>query len=300
MDTALQTVQTYILNPLHPYLSPLTSNLPKPIQETLTSLLGAPCYSALLLDLNIASHPECTTLALSKLVGTVIISASAVVKIPQLLKLLSSQSSAGLSLPSLALETAAFAITLAYNVRREFPFSTYGETALIFLQNLAIGYFTLLFDGKHYNFASVFPVTALSFVIALFSADIVPDSLLTTFQAFAGVLGTASKLPQILANYNEGGTGQLSAFAVFNYLIGSLMRILTSLREVDDKLILAGFVAGFALNAVLAGQMAYYWNAGATAKHGEEARVAADKAAERAEAVASGAAQRIGATRRKA
>jgi mannose-P-dolichol utilization defect protein 1 len=30
---------------------------------------------------------------------------------------------------------------------------------------------------------------------------------------------------------------------------------------VDDKLILYGFIAGFALNAVLAAQMVYYWNA---------------------------------------
>lgn len=32
----------------------------------------------------------------------------------------------------------------------------------------------------------------------------------------------------------------------------------------DDKLILYGFIAGFALNAVLAAQMVYYWNAPAT------------------------------------
>jgi mannose-P-dolichol utilization defect 1 len=48
---------------------------------------------------------------------------------------------------------------------------------------------------------------------------------------------------------------------VFNYLVGSLTRIFTTLQEVDDKLILYGFIAGFALNLVLAGQMAYYWNA---------------------------------------
>ncbi len=47
---------------------------------------------------------------------------------------------------------------------------------------------------------------------------------------------------------------------VFNYLAGSLSRIFTTLQEVDDKLILYGFVAGFALNAVLAAQMIYYWN----------------------------------------
>ena len=47
---------------------------------------------------------------------------------------------------------------------------------------------------------------------------------------------------------------------MFNYLLGSLTRIFTTLQEVDDKLILYGFIAGFALNAVLALQMVYYWN----------------------------------------
>lgn len=47
---------------------------------------------------------------------------------------------------------------------------------------------------------------------------------------------------------------------MFNYLAGSLARVFTTLQEVDDKLILYGFVAGFALNAVLAAQMVYYWN----------------------------------------
>lgn len=47
---------------------------------------------------------------------------------------------------------------------------------------------------------------------------------------------------------------------VFNYLVGSLVRIFTTLQEVDDKIILLGFVAGFVLNCVLAAQMLFYWN----------------------------------------
>lgn len=47
---------------------------------------------------------------------------------------------------------------------------------------------------------------------------------------------------------------------VFNYLLGSLARVFTTLQEVDDKLILYSFIAGFALNLVLALQMLYYWN----------------------------------------
>lgn len=51
---------------------------------------------------------------------------------------------------------------------------------------------------------------------------------------------------------------------IFNYLAGSLARIFTTLQEVDDKLILYGFLAGFSLNLVLALQMVYYWNGSST------------------------------------
>lgn len=57
---------------------------------------------------------------------------------------------------------------------------------------------------------------------------------------------------------------------MFNYLIGSLTRIYTTLQEVDDKLVLYTFVTGFILNAILAAQMAYYWNSPTTAPHAEE------------------------------
>lgn len=51
---------------------------------------------------------------------------------------------------------------------------------------------------------------------------------------------------------------------VFNFLAGSLARIFTTLQEVDDKLILYGYLVGFALNLVLAVQMVWYWNSSST------------------------------------
>jgi mannose-P-dolichol utilization defect protein 1 len=42
---------------------------------------------------------------------------------------------------------------------------------------------------------------------------------------------------------------------------------------VDDPLILYGFIAGFALNAIIAGQMVYYWNAPASKKSAPALRV---------------------------
>ena len=57
---------------------------------------------------------------------------------------------------------------------------------------------------------------------------------------------------------------------VFNYLAGSLSRIFTTLQEVDDNLILYSFVVGFVLNAVLAFQMIYYWNAPSKKSKGKQ------------------------------
>ncbi len=46
----------------------------------------------------------------------------------------------------------------------------------------------------------------------------------------------------------------------------------------DDPLILYSFVAGFALNAVIAAQMAYYWNAPSPKAKGKQKEVPVDAA----------------------
>jgi mannose-P-dolichol utilization defect 1 len=267
----MEQIQTLILNPLRPYLQPITSNLPQPLSNSVRSLLGTPCHTALLLNLDITSHPECLSLAISKALGIAIITTASIVKVPQILKLVQSQSAAGLSFTSYVLETASFLITLAYNARSGWPFSTYGETALILAQDVVIAGLVLHFTGRD-GVAGAFVAGVAAAIYALLVSDTLVDARLMGYlQAGAGVLSVASKLPQILTVYRQGGTGQLSAFAVFNYLAGSLSRIFTTLQEVDDRLILYGFVAGFVLNAVLAGQMVYYWNEkGTTARYGEE------------------------------
>ncbi|KAF2030360.1 mannose-P-dolichol utilization defect 1 protein [Setomelanomma holmii] len=269
-------------------LQPVTHNLPKPIADLGTSLLGPACYKTLLLDID-PSHTECLKLAISKGLGIGIIGASSVVKIPQLIKLLNSQSAEGLSFLSYLLESSSYLISLSYNVRHGFPFSTYGETALILIQNIAIASLVLKYSGNSLGIAGWVGGLGVA-ASALFNEQWVDNERLSLLQATAGVLGVASKVPQIFTIWSEGGTGQLSAFAVVNYLLGSLSRIFTTLQEVDDPLILYGFIAGFALNLILFLQVVYYWNAPAS-KNTEskklEKPIAGDRK-EMARAVSSG------------
>ncbi|ORY02467.1 mannose-P-dolichol utilization defect 1 protein [Clohesyomyces aquaticus] len=246
-------------------LQPLTHNLPKPLVDTGRTLLGPYCYKTLILDIDPFTSPDCLKLAVSKALGIGIIGASSIVKVPQLLKLINSQSASGVSFLSYLLESGSYLISLSYNIRHGFPFSTYGETALILVQNIVIASLVLKYGGKTAGIAAWIGGLATAGA-CLFREDIVDVKMLAWLQAAAGVLGVASKAPQILTIWMEGGTGQLSAFAVFNYLLGSLSRIFTTLQEVPDPLILYGFIAGFALNAILALQMVWYWNSPSSKK----------------------------------
>ncbi|OGM47008.1 lysosomal cystine transporter family protein [Aspergillus bombycis] len=275
----MEPLQQNIITPLQPYLRQIVSSLPEPVHDTVTSLIGSSCHNALLVDLDVTKDPACTSLAISKALGIAIVGASAIVKVPQILKLIGSRSSAGVSFVSYALETASLLITLSYSVRNQFPFSTYGETALIAVQDVMVGVLVLTFADRPTAAAAFIAVVAASVYALLFDQTLVDVQTMSLLQAGAGALGVASKLPQIITIWREGGTGQLSAFAVFNYLAGSLSRIFTTLQEVDDKLILYGFIAGFTLNVILATQMVYYWKAPTKPK---KAKKAAPKPVEKA------------------
>jgi mannose-P-dolichol utilization defect protein 1 len=197
---------------LRSVLQPLTHNLPPPIRNTATQLLGESCYRSLVHNVNL-TDAVCLKLALSKTLGVVIVGASAVVKIPQLMKLLNSHSAEGISFLAYLLETSSYLISLAYNVRNQFPFSTYGEVALVAIQNVAISVLVLQYSGKA-PVAALFVAGLAGAGYAMYNESIVPMPTLQWLQAGAGLLSVASKLPQIITIFQEGGTGQLSAFAV--------------------------------------------------------------------------------------
>lgn len=197
---------------LQPLLQPVTHNLPAPIRDLGVSLLGDTCYASLVLDIDLADA-ECLKLAVSKALGIGIVGASSVVKVPQILNLVRSRSASGVSFLSYLLETTSYLISLAYNVRNGFPFSTYGETALILGQNVVITVLVLNYSGRA-GVAALFVAALAAAAASLFTGGLVDMAALAYLQAGAGALGVASKVPQIAAIWQEGGTGQLSAFTV--------------------------------------------------------------------------------------
>ncbi len=85
-------------------------------------------------------------------------------------------------------------------------------------QNVVIAVLVLHYSGKQAA-AATFVAGLAASAMTLFTENIVDMKTLGYLQAGAGALGVASKLPQIVAIWQEGGTGQLSAFAVSDLLL---------------------------------------------------------------------------------
>lgn len=221
MDILFRTVDP-VVTILRPYLTPITTSLPAPVRDFAVSQIGPLCYETTIERLDLVSSPECSKLLVSKTIGVGIVALSVFVKIPQLLKLLSSRSARGVSFTSYLLETAAQVITLAYNTRQGNPFSTYGEIAILALQNVLVAALVLEFQGRR-TAAAVFVAGIASAGYALFDPKIVDAKMLQYAQAATIPLGLMSKIPQIWTVAKEKSTGQLSAFAVSDHApIGSV------------------------------------------------------------------------------
>lgn len=177
---------------------------------------------------------------------------------------LSAHSAKGLSLTSYVLETAAYAITLAYSQRNGFPFSTYGENLFLTLQNclitILIVYFpTSTLRGAPNNLSSAFTTLAL-ILVSLIGLYTVPDSTLSLLQVSTLPLSVFSKLPQIMTNYRNRSTGQLSAFAVISQIAGCVARLFTTATEVGDNILFLGFAVALVLNIIVGAQLWMYWD----------------------------------------
>lgn len=219
-----------------------------------SAIIGEQCAVELVQKFNI-SNTACLQLAFSKALGLGLVAGGAILKLPQIVKMVGAGSAEGISFPSYLLETISFTISLIYNVRNANPFTTYGEQLFITIQNVIILALILSYNGK-------LPQLALTLILyfaaanALYSS--VPASYLPAIQSSTILIGIASRVPQLYTNIANKSTGQLSVVTVGLQALGSVARTFTTWKEVDDAVLLAGAVVAMLLNLALAAQFMLY------------------------------------------
>lgn len=115
-------------------LQKVTHALPGFVLEPARWILGDKCYQSLVWDVNV-TDVACLRLGLSKGLGLGIVIFGSIIKLPQMYKIVHARSAQGISLIMYILEVVAYTISLVYAIRRQIPFSTYGENASLTLQS---------------------------------------------------------------------------------------------------------------------------------------------------------------------
>ncbi|KXN81767.1 Mannose-P-dolichol utilization defect 1 protein [Leucoagaricus sp. SymC.cos] len=239
-------------------MTSITRNLPPFVKDLGVSIVGKKCYVSLVENLNVGDI-DCLKYAISKGLGIGIVVGGSVMKIPQMLLILNVGSAEGLSLTAYVLETLSYAITLAYSVKNNFPFSTYGENLFLTIQDILITLLITAFSPSSSSKPRDLTLALLATAGAAYSLHSLPLSTLALVQFATLPLSLFSKLPQIAQNSRAGSTGQLSAIAVLAQILGCVARLFTTATEVKDTLVLSGFTLALALNLVLGLQMWMYW-----------------------------------------
>ncbi|CAH0603359.1 unnamed protein product [Chrysodeixis includens] len=227
------------------------------LRGLLLSVLSEKCYDEYFVKFNFLDGP-CLTSTLSKGLGIGIIAGSILVKVPQILKILSSKSAEGINVYGVYLELFAITANFAYSYVMGFPFSAWGEGTFLAIQTAAIAALVL-----HYAGTSGRAVVFLSVYVAIVSALIsgfTPTDVLWTMQAVNVPIIVFAKSIQIFTNYKNGSTGQLSAITCFLLFGGSIARIFTSIIETGDFIIIVTYCVSTAANGAIVCQLLYYWN----------------------------------------
>ncbi|RHY17606.1 hypothetical protein DYB30_007799 [Aphanomyces astaci] len=183
---------------------------------------------------------ECGKAVVSKLLGYLIIVGSFILKLPQILKIVAAGNVAGLNPSSFYLEVITFQASVVYNVLRGYPISSWGESAVILIQNVILVLLLWYYSGaaKSTQFVGVVAFVALGAGMFYLPSEF--DWVLPS----AGIpLSVMARIPQ-------------------TFLLHRIMtRSQRIAQETGDQVVLLGFAISMLLNGTLLAQIGLYWSA---------------------------------------
>ena len=202
----------------------------------------------------------------SNLVGTTMVFVSLAKYLPQIRRIIRSESVAGLAPAAYYGDSLVFCTKSAYHFRRGHPVSAWGELLVLFAQNVAIvgllHRFRKSTSEDRTTQSNLLLRDAAGFAVFLFCLTNVPNSFLPFLSVFTAPLLIASYSAQIRKNRRKQSTGQLSPGTVFLRLFGSFVRLATTVTQLGGDLpVLINHGIGVGGCSFLLGQIWFYGRA---------------------------------------
>ncbi|KAF7458328.1 PQ loop repeat family protein [Cryptosporidium felis] len=189
-----------------------------------------------------------------QLISYLIIAGSCIVKIPQVIKILNSKSTQGISSFSIYIEILSSCIYSFTNWKFNVPWLLWADSAFIGVQNTLILVLCVLFSKKtdRFQLNYIFYITSISILMAALYQNLIPLQVLKYLSISPLIFVVLSRVPQIVKCYIESSTGQLSFISFFLLTGGSWSRVATVLfsESKSNNILLLTNVISALLNTV--------------------------------------------------
>lgn len=226
--------------------------------EKAMSLLMTPkCYEEIFFKFNL-TNVDCFKMILSKGLGYAILAGAFLLRVPQILKIVSAGSGDGLSIASEILMLFSVFGSMSYGHFKQFPISSYGDSYFLFTQSALILILCLYYQKKRCT-AVITLVSTLALAYLMY-ARLIPQQVIIGLNGSGLLLAVVSKLNQIFLNFRNSSTGALSAITLLLQFLGCVARIFTSIQETGDQQMIINYSVISVVNGLLVLQLVYYWN----------------------------------------
>eukprot|EP00922_Rhytidocystis_sp_ex-Travisia-forbesii_P056249 GHVS01083283.1.p1 GENE.GHVS01083283.1~~GHVS01083283.1.p1 ORF type:complete len:282 (+),score=16.42 GHVS01083283.1:430-1275(+) len=198
---------------------------------------------------------KCSNQLLMSLLDVAIIFGATIVKLPQILKIQQAQNVAGLNESSFVIEVFAGSLFVGYNILEGYPFSTWGDVAIVVLQCIVLVLLYWVYShptekDNHGNLRSVSRIQSRTTYSALWVAMMavilsgwLPKGITPILGLSPVPCSVCARVPQILQNFRQKHTGQLSLLTLTMMVSGNIVRLLTTLHLNDNILIASNLIA---------------------------------------------------------
>jgi mannose-P-dolichol utilization defect 1 len=150
-----------------------------------------------------------------------------------------------------------------YGYLLQYPFSSYGENISLLCQNVVLIGMTWVFSTKTSTPTSFHErLLVIGGFIVYFVAIVnyFPDEYRHVLMSSTWPVMLYARGSQVLETFRVQHTGNLSIVTTSMNLIGSLIRIVTTLQETGDFVVLGGYLLSGGLSFIMSLQYWWYWD----------------------------------------
>jgi mannose-P-dolichol utilization defect 1 len=201
----------------------------------------------------------CLSQLVAKALGVAIIVGSCLNKVPIMINMLNAKSAAGISGNSLYGEAVVYANGAMYGFLEGHPFTAYGENASLLVQNVVLVAMMWTYLGRTTSPVKVQEqvLVVLGFAIYFISVlSFLPRDYRYLLMSATWPVMLYARGSQVMETFSVKHTGNLSIVTTTMNLVGSLIRILTTIKETGDMVVLSGYLLSGSLSFIMFVQ---YW-----------------------------------------